>query len=106
MGALAYKLFRPAEWAELDAAGETEGSPADRADGFVYLSTAAQLAGTLERHYAGEEDLILLAVDVTAAGDAVRWEPSRGGALFPHLYRRLRRADVVWVRPLMPAGLP
>jgi uncharacterized protein (DUF952 family) len=100
---LIYKVLRPAEWAELESLGETLGSAADRADGFVHFSTAEHLPGTLDRHFAGETGLLLLAVD--AAGAALRWEPSRGGALFPHLYRRLTRADVLWSRPVED-GLP
>ena len=102
---LIYKVLRPAEWAALEAAGETAGSAADRADGFVHFSTAGQLPGTLARHFAGETGLMLLAVDAAAAGPALRWEPSRGGALSPHLHRRLVRADVLWSRPLAE-GLP
>ena len=97
---LIYKVFRTAEWAELEAAGETRGAPVDRANGYVHFSTAAQLAGTLRRHFGGERGLWLLAVDAGAAADALRWEPSRGGALFPHLYRPLVRADVLWARPI------
>jgi uncharacterized protein (DUF952 family) len=103
---LIYKVLRPAEWAELDAAGLSLGAPVDRADGFVHFSTAEQLPGTLERHFAGEAGLMLLAVDAEAAGPALRWEPSRGGALFPHLHRPLERADVVWARPLDAGALP
>ena len=102
---LIYKVFRAAEWAELEALGETPGSPADRADGFVHFSTAEQLPGTLDRHFAGETGLMLLAVDADAAGPSLRWEPSRGGALFPHLYRPLARTDVLWSRPVED-GLP
>ncbi|MFT3972559.1 MAG: DUF952 domain-containing protein [Amaricoccus sp.] len=94
---LVYKVLRSAEWAALEAAGESRGAPVDVADGFVHLSTAAQLPGTLAKHFAGETGLVLLAVDANAG---MTWEPSRGGALFPHLYRPLRRADVVWARPL------
>jgi uncharacterized protein (DUF952 family) len=97
---LIYKVFRAAEWAELEAAGASAGAPVDRADGFVHFSTAAQLAGTIEKHFAGEAGLMLLAVEADAAGEAIRWEPSRGGALFPHLYRALRLGDVLWARPL------
>jgi len=93
-----YKVFRPDEHAAFVAAGETAGSPADRADGFVHLSTAAQLPGTLARHFAGEDGLLLLALPDEMEG--LRWEPSRGGALFPHLYRPLRAADVAWTRPV------
>lgn len=99
---LIYKVFRAAEWAELEAAGRTLGAPVDRADGFIHLSTAEQLPETLRRHFAGETDLVLAAVDADRAGDALRWEPSRGGALFPHLHRALDRADLAWARPLDP----
>ena len=101
-----YKIFREAERAELEAAGETLGAPIDRADGYVHFSTAVQVAETLRRHFAGETGLWLLAVDADAAGDAIRWEPSRGGQLFPHLYRPLRRSDVLWSRPLADGEIP
>ena len=94
---LVYKILRGPEWAELEAAGESLGAPVDRADGFVHFSTAAQLPETLAKHFAGESGLVVLAVDADAG---FAWEPSRGGALFPHLYRPLRRADVLWSRPL------
>jgi uncharacterized protein (DUF952 family) len=97
---LIYKVLRAAEWAEIDAGGASLGSPDDRADGFVHLSTAVQLAGTVARHFAGETGLLLAALDADAAGPALRWEASRGGAPFPHLYRPLDRADVLWCRPL------
>jgi uncharacterized protein (DUF952 family) len=102
---LIYKVLRGPEWAELEALGATPGAPVDRADGFVHFSTADQLPETLARHFAGETGLMLLAVDADAAGPALAWEPSRGGALFPHLYRPLRRADVLWAKPLEAAGL-
>jgi uncharacterized protein (DUF952 family) len=92
-----YKVFRAEEWAEFDARGETRGAPVDVADGYVHFSTAAQLAETLRRHFAAERGLWLLAVDAEAAGEALRWEASRGGALFPHLYRTLVRADLASV---------
>jgi uncharacterized protein (DUF952 family) len=97
---LIYKVLRAAEWAELEAEGRSLGAPVDRADGFVHFSTAGQLPGTLARHFAGETGTVLLAVDADTAGPAVRWEPSRHGGLFPHLYRALERADVLWSRPL------
>jgi uncharacterized protein (DUF952 family) len=94
-----FKILRDVEWRELQAAGETVGSAADRADGFVHLSKADQLAGTAARHFAGECDLWLIACDADALGPALCWEPSRGGALFPHLYRALRVSDVRRARP-------
>ena len=92
-----YKIFRAAEWALLQSAGETAGAPVDLADGYVHFSTADQLAETAARHFAGEDDLTLLEVEADALGPDLRWEPSRGGALFPHLYRPLRLSDVVAV---------
>ena len=98
---LIYKIFRAGERAEFEAAGRTRGAPVDLADGYIHFSTAAQVAGTLGRHFAHERGLWLLAVDAEAAGDALRWEPSRDGALFPHLYRALGRGDVLWARPIV-----
>lgn len=95
-----YKIFRPAEWARLVQDGETPGAPVDVADGFVHFSTAAQLLETAERHFAGETGLVVLALEETRLGEALRWEPSRGGQLFPHLYRSLRLSDVTWARPM------
>lgn len=103
---LVYKIFRRSEWDAFRAAGETGGAPVDLADGFVHLSTAAQVTETAARHFAGESDLVLVALETGALGNALRWEPSRGGDLFPHLYRPLRSADVVWDKslPLGAAG--
>lgn len=95
-----YKVLRADEWATLQAQGETAGAPVDLADGYVHLSTAAQLPETLGKHFAGGHGLQLLACDAAALGPALRWEPSRKGALFPHLYRPLRLADLMWHRPL------
>ena len=98
-----YKILRAGEWEALLTAGETPGAPVDLADGYVHLSTAAQLPETAARHFAGEDGLTLLALEEDALGDALRWEPSRGGALFPHLYAPLRLADVAWHLPLASA---
>jgi uncharacterized protein (DUF952 family) len=95
-----YKILRPAEWAELERAGETAGAPVDEADGFVHFSTAAQVAETAAKHFAGEDGLVLVAVEADDLGPALKWEASRGGALFPHLYAPLRRSDVLWHAPL------
>lgn len=97
---LVYKILRAEERAAFEAAGTTRGAPVDLADGYIHFSTAAQVAGTLARHFAGARGLWLLAVDADAAGDALRWEPARGGALFPHLYRPLAQGDVLWTRPI------
>jgi len=100
---LIYKIFRAEEFAAFEASGETRGAPIDLSDGFIHFSTAAQAAETAAKHFAGEEDLVLLALEGDTLGDALKWEPSRGGQLFPHLYRPMTRADVVWVQPL-PLG--
>jgi uncharacterized protein (DUF952 family) len=98
-----YKIFRRPEWDAFRAAGETAGAPVDLADGFIHFSTAAQVAETAARHFATESDLVLVALDEAQLGPALKWEPSRGGALFPHLYRPLRLTDVVWDKSL-PLG--
>lgn len=97
---LIYKILRADEWAALRAQGETPGAPIDVADGYVHFSTAAQAEETAARHFAGVADLMLLALEADSLGDALKWEPSRGGALFPHFYGPLRLADVVWAQPL------
>lgn len=97
---LIFKVFRGPEWAELASNGRTRGAPVDRQDGFVHLSTAAQLAGTLQKHFAGATDLVLVAMDAARGGPWLKWETSRGGELFPHLYRDFEAEDVVWSRPL------
>lgn len=95
-----YKILRGSEWADLCAAGQTAGAPVDIADGFIHFSTAEQVVETATRHFAGLEGLILAAFDAEALGLALKWEASRGGALFPHLYGPLRLADVIWHQPL------
>ena len=84
-----YKVLRASEWDAAKASGVFAGSADDSRDGFIHLSTAEQLKGTLDRHFAGERDLVVLEVDTSMLEDALRWEPSRGGTLFPHLYGRL-----------------
>lgn len=96
---LIFKILRPSEWQRLHEDGETDGAPVDLADGYIHFSTAAQVAETAAKHFAGEEDLMLLAVDTVHLGDALKWEVSRGGQDFPHLYRALRHGDVLWARP-------
>jgi uncharacterized protein (DUF952 family) len=83
---LIYKICTTAEWREAERDGAYRGSAVDRADGFIHFSTAAQAPETAAKWFAGQHDLVLVAVDVDALGDALKWEPSRGGALFPHLY--------------------
>lgn len=90
-----YKLLTAADWRQLCAAGAWTGSPDDLRDGYVHLSAADQVAGTLAKYFADMHDLVLLAVDPGALGAALRYEPSRGGALFPHLYAPLPAAACV-----------
>jgi uncharacterized protein (DUF952 family) len=100
---LIFKIFRRPEWDAFRAAGATKGAPVDLVDGFIHFSTAEQVAETAARHFAVESDLVLVAVEAERLGAALRWEPSRGGALFPHLYRALSLGDVVWDKSL-PLG--
>ena len=110
---LIYKIFRKDEWAQLRRDGESPGAPVDVADGYVHFSTAAQAPGTAAKHFADQDGLMLLAVETDRLGEDLRWEVSRGGEDFPHLYRALRLEDVAWAQPLplqngthaFPAGL-
>lgn len=96
---LIYKIFRAPEWAELQAQGETAGAPIDVTDGYVHFSTAETVADTAAKYFAGDDGLVLLAVEADRL-DALKWETARGGVLFPHLYRHLRMDDVLWFKPL------
>ena len=97
---LIYKICSEELWREASAAGVFKGAPVDLADGYIHLSTAAQVQDTAAKHFAGQEDLVLIAVDPAMLGDALRWEPSRGGNLFPHLYGALALDAVRWATPL------
>lgn len=103
-----YKILPRAEWAAAQAAGVFQGSAVDRQDGYIHFSAASQAAETARRHFAGETDLLVLEVDAADLGAALRWEPSRGGALFPHLYDVLKVGLVRAVReaPLGEDGVP
>jgi len=98
--AIIFKICRTAEWAEAVRDGVFRGSPVDLRDGYIHFSTVAQVAETAARHFAAQSDLVLVAVDVAALGDKLRWEPSRGGALFPHLYGDLPARTALWAKPL------
>lgn len=100
---LIYKIFRRPEWDAFRTAGQTLGAPVDLADGFIHFSTAAQVVETAARHFAQESDLVLVAFDAETLGEAVKWESSRNGQLFPHLYRALRLDEVIWDKSL-PLG--
>lgn len=103
-----FHLCRAEEWAAAVSAGGYDGSSQDRADGFIHFSTAKQAHESAAKHRAGQPGLVILAVDAEKLDDALRWEPSRGGALFPHLYGRLPLAAVgaVAPAPLGPDGAP
>ena len=96
---LIYKIAPRALWAEAESAGRFDGAPIDHADGYVHLSARDQVEETAARHFAGQSDLLLVAVEAEALPD-LRWETSRGGALFPHHYGPLPMAAVRWVRPI------
>lgn len=98
-----YKIFLRAEWDAFRELGQTSGAPVDLADGFIHFSAAPQLAETAAKYFADVSDLVLVACDADKLGDALKWEASRGGALFPHLYRALSLGDVVWDKSL-PLG--
>ncbi len=94
----AFKILTADQWATFEAAGVFAGAPVDLADGYIHLSAAAQLDETLAKHFAGQSGLVIAEIDLVLLGDAVRWEVSRGGALFPHVYGALPRASVLSVR--------
>lgn len=98
-----YKICTIAEWREAKRDGVYRGSAVDRHDGFIHFSTAEQAAETAAKHFAGQSDLVLVAVDGAALGDKLKWEPSRGGALFPHLYGEMPVATVQSIVPI-PLG--
>ncbi len=96
----AYKVLTADEMATLERDGRFDGAPVDLADGYVHLSTADQLTETVDKHFAEQSELHVAAVDLAAQGDRLRWEPSRGGQLFPHLYGPLLLETVVAYGPL------
>lgn len=105
---LIYKLLSQAEWAHALALGRFEGSEVDLADGFIHFSAGTQAQETAAKWFAGRTDLMLLSVEADVLGEALKWEPSRGGELFPHLYAPLAVDDVIEARPLGlgPDGAP
>ena len=114
MAILIYKIVSAAVWDAAVAAGRFDGAAIDLKDGYIHLSTAAQVRETAARHFSGADGLVLVALNPDDLGDALKWEPSRGGALFPHLYAALDPAQAVSVRTLplgrdgahaFPAGL-
>ncbi|MEI9406233.1 DUF952 domain-containing protein [Mesorhizobium argentiipisi] len=103
MSQIIYKIAPEALWREAEKNGRLAGAPVDIADGFIHFSTAGQVRETAARHFAGQMDLLLIAIDAAKLNDALKYEVSRGGALFPHLYAELDLDAVLWVKPL-PLG--
>lgn len=103
---LIYKIFRWDECLTLLAAGVTQGAPVDLQDGFIHFSSADQLQETRDRHFADGQNLWLAAASTDSLGADLVWEKSRGGADFPHLYRALHLADILWLRPMEAGSLP
>ena len=105
MQSYVFKIAGNDEWAEAEASGNYSGSPDDARDGFIHFSSAAQVAGTLTKHFAGRNALVLACVDTARLGDDLKWEVSRGGKAFPHLYADLPMSAVVRSLPI-PDGTP
>lgn len=103
MDATIYKICPEALWRNAENTGMFSGSGIDVSDGYIHFSTADQAVETATKHFVGQHDLVLVAIDARRLGEALRWEPSRGGALFPHLYAALELSAVKWVKPL-PLG--
>lgn len=94
----AFKVLTADQWAIFERDGVFAGAPVDLADGYVHMSTAGQLDETIAKHFAGQTGLVIAEIDLAALGDAIRWEPSRGDALFPHLYAALPMSAIRSVR--------
>lgn len=101
---LVYKIVNAAEWASAARSGAYGGSPDDERDGYIHLSSVGQLIGTLTRHFENQRGLVLVEFDAKELEPALRWEPSRNGALFPHLYGPLPTAAARRVTPLANAA--
>ncbi|MCG8441072.1 MAG: DUF952 domain-containing protein [Caulobacterales bacterium] len=101
--ALVYRICSQEEWRAAREAGEVAPNADDRRDGFIHLSARDQLAETVRRHYGGRDDLLVLEIDAAALGDTLKWEPSRGGALFPHVHGPLPTSAVRAARTLAEA---
>ena len=100
-----YKILTAGEWSRFQADGRFDGSAFDRTDGYIHLSSRDQVVETAARHFAGQLGLVLVTVDPGGFGDELRWEPARGGALFPHIYGTLPMAAVVRAEPVPDAGI-
>lgn len=100
MDRIIYKVATKAQWEEAEKAGVFKGAPIDLADGYIHFSTAAQVKETAAKHFAGQADLLLVAIDTASFGDSLKWEVSRGGDLFPHLYAPLDLSAVIWAKEM------
>jgi uncharacterized protein (DUF952 family) len=98
MSATAFKILTADQWAQFTADGAFAGAPIDISDGYIHMSTADQVAETLAKHFAGQDGLVIAEIDLSGFGDALKWEVSRGGALFPHLYAPLPLEAVIATR--------
>jgi uncharacterized protein (DUF952 family) len=97
---LIYKIAPASLWRKAQDKGRFDGAPVEIADGYIHFSTAEQAEATAAKYFSGKDDLLLIAVDTKRLGDGLRFEPSRGGVLFPHLYSALPLDAVVWAKPL------
>lgn len=93
--ATAFKILTTEQWTQFQADGIFQGAPVDLADGYIHLSAADQLQGTLDKHFVGQSGLVIVEVDLATLGNSIKWEESRGGALFPHIYGPLPMAAVM-----------
>jgi uncharacterized protein (DUF952 family) len=96
-----YKIIAADVWAETLVKGLFSGAEIDLVDGFIHFSDASQVEETAKRHFADQENLLLVAFEASSLGESLRFEPSRGGALFPHLYGSLNPALAIWAKPLL-----
>jgi uncharacterized protein (DUF952 family) len=103
-----YKIAKAADWQHATSSGRFVGSADDIRDGFIHLSAKHQLRGTLEKHFSGESELVLIAIEAEVLGPSLKWEVSRGGDLFPHLYGELPTSKTLWQRTLSleKSGVP
>lgn len=101
MSHVIYKIVPEPLWASAEQSGRFEGAPVDLADGFIHFSTASQVRETAARHFKGQAGLLLVAIDADRLGEQLKYEPSRGGNLFPHLYASLTLDAVIWKRPCL-----
>jgi uncharacterized protein (DUF952 family) len=101
-----YKIVTAQDWMKAENAGLFKGSPADMRDGFIHFSDSHQVRATAEHYFGGQDGLVLVAADAARLGEALKWEPSRGGEDFPHLYGDLPMGAIVWTKslPLGPDG--